>query len=672
MPSQRQFPGIWLLLCVFAACVPPASARAADSRNTDPRNVDATSFGQRITLGPEWLFSPGDNPAWASPSFDDSRWATVSTQKDLFEYGYHDIPYAWYRMHIHLRPGTRNLMVGLQRTLGSYEVFANGVRIGGYGPFPPGFRFDQLRLAAYSVPDAAVSANGELVLAIRFGFNATGRHGHGTAVPLYNASAVYLFGSSSADREIFYSDSRVRVAFLILTGLSLLTGLVAIALFFALRSHREYLAAAIHMFSWSAYYCVEIGFGYSAATFRGGLLLAFFFGVGNVTLVEFVRLVLGLRRTPWIIALETVFFFAGFSSTLTATPFWPYYFGVAAYSLPTLVADVFLAALLVRAMLVHGPAHEWAPASAQAGMEAKVLLPAVLLVTFGDYWNAFNFINFYLFHFTTTFRALPTVRLADFQVPVLSIGDFFSFITILLFLVLRTVGIARRQALAVSELEAAREVQQQLVPVSLPDPPGFKLNAVYRPAAEVGGDFYQIIEQSDGAFLVVIGDVSGKGLKAAMTSALALGALRALAAENLAPGRLVERLNAEVLRSRSGGFITCLCARITADGSVTLANAGHLPPYRNGKEIVLEPALPLGVAAEAEYDEAFIRLAPGEGLTFLSDGVVEARNAGRELFGFERAAQLSTEPAEKVAEAAQAFGQEDDITILTLKRMALA
>jgi phosphoserine phosphatase RsbU/P len=660
MFRRRFFPAVWMAL-ILSVC-----ANFAPAQEQNPHSIDASRFGQRITLGPEWLFSPGDNPAWAEPGFDDSNWATVSTNKDLFEYGYHDIPYAWYRVHIHLRPGTRNLMVGLFHTLGSYEVYANGIRIGGNGPFPPEYRFDQDRLTAYPVPDDAITPKGDLVLAIRFGFNATGRHGHGTAVPIYNASGVYLLSAESAGRESVYA-SRITVPFLILAGLGLLTGLVALALFAVLRSQREYLAAAIHMFSWSAYYSIEIWWNhFFAATFRGGLLLAFFFGVGNVSLVEFVRLVLGLRRSRWIIALEIVFFLAGFSAALLALPFWPYYFGVAAYSVPMLVADVFLAALLVRAMLVRGAGHERTPASTRASIEARVLLPAVLLITFGDYWVAFNYLSFYLFHFAATFRGLPSVHLGSYSIPVLSVGDFFSFITVLLFLVLRTVGIARRQARALSELEAAREVQQQLVPAVLPALPGFTLSVAYRPAAEVGGDFYQVIKQEERAFLVVIGDVSGKGLKAAMTSALALGALRALAAENLAPAQLMRRLNGEVTRIAGGGFITCLCACVAPNGTVTLANAGHLAPYRNGEEIVLEHNLPLGVSSDAEYGEVVIRLAPGESLTLLSDGVVEARNARRELFGFERAARLSAQPAESVAQAAQAFGQEDDITVLTV------
>jgi len=217
-----------------------------------------------------------------------------------------------------------------------------------------------------------------------------------------------------------------------------------------------------------------------------------------------------------------------------------------------------------------------------------------------------------------------------------------------------------------AELEAAREVQQRLVPVSVPVIGGFQIGAAYIPATEVGGDFYQVLEQRDGSALILVGDVSGKGLKAAMNGVLAIGAARALASEQLSPGMLLTRLNAELAGSQDGGFITCLCAHIARDGTATFANAGHLSPYRNGVEVELESGLPLGISTGFVYPETMVKLGAGESLLLLSDGVVEARNAGGELFGFERTRDLSTESADRVAQAALAFGQEDDITVLRL------
>jgi len=106
--------------------------------------------------------------------------------------------------------------------------------------------------------------------------------------------------------------------------------------------------------------------------------------------------------------------------------------------------------------------------------------------------------------------------------------------------------------------------------------------------------------------------------------------------------------------------------RADADGALTIANAGHIAPYLAGKELPLENGLPLGLAAESTYAESAFRLAAGRQLTLLTDGVVEARDKSGALFGFERVAALSTQAAEAIAQTAQAFGQDDDITVLTL------
>jgi serine phosphatase RsbU (regulator of sigma subunit) len=165
---------------------------------------------------------------------------------------------------------------------------------------------------------------------------------------------------------------------------------------------------------------------------------------------------------------------------------------------------------------------------------------------------------------------------------------------------------------------------------------------------------------------VVIGDVSGKGMPAAMTVSLLVGMLRTLAYYTQRPGEILAAMNRRMLTRSNGGFTTCLAVRVDANGLITAANAGHLAPYRNGEEIELENGFPLGIAAGVVYAETKLHLEPNDTLTFISDGVVEARNASGELLGFERTQALSMESAEKVAQAAEEFGQEDDITVLRL------
>lgn len=246
------------------------------------------------------------------------------------------------------------------------------------------------------------------------------------------------------------------------------------------------------------------------------------------------------------------------------------------------------------------------------------------------------------------------------------IGSVIAIITITAMLVYRAIAGWRTSQLMEAEFEAAREVQQRLVPSSLPSIAGLSIQVEYRPAARVSGDFYQILPLASGATFIVVGDVSGKGLPAAMKSALAIGSLRSVAREQASPAQVLHQLNEILVDSQDGGFITCLGIRVTPNGFLTLSNAGHLAPYCNGKEIALPPGFPLGLVHGVDYSETTCELAPGDILTLLSDGVVEARNSQGELFGFERTAAISVQPAESIAQAAQSFGQEDDITVLSL------
>jgi serine phosphatase RsbU (regulator of sigma subunit) len=248
------------------------------------------------------------------------------------------------------------------------------------------------------------------------------------------------------------------------------------------------------------------------------------------------------------------------------------------------------------------------------------------------------------------------------------IGAFLFLLAIGLVMFFRFTKVSREQARAAAELEAAREIQQRLVPAQLPVLQGWKIEAAYLPANEVGGDFYQVLGEARGPAWVVVGDVSGKGLRAAMTGTLAIGALRALAPEGNGPAELLSRLNDRLAESADGGFITCLCARLTPDGVLTLANAGHLPPYRNGVELELDTALPLGIVPRLTYTESQFQLEEGDVLTLLSDGVVEAQNRAGDLFGFERTREMVLGTAGSLAVAARDFGQTDDITVLSLLR----
>jgi serine phosphatase RsbU (regulator of sigma subunit) len=223
-----------------------------------------------------------------------------------------------------------------------------------------------------------------------------------------------------------------------------------------------------------------------------------------------------------------------------------------------------------------------------------------------------------------------------------------------------------------SELAAAREIQRLMVPEALPATPGYELESIYRPAAQVGGDFFQVIPLGGGQTLVVVGDVSGKGLSAAMIVSMLIGMLHTISRISHDPAQIMAELNNRLYERKHGGFITCLAVRLDPSGQVVLANAGHLPPWLNCSEIAFAGSLPLSIAAAAAPETVTLEMRAGDQLILTTDGVVEARNAQGELFGFERIQTLLRQEASPLvlAEAAIQHGQDDDLTVISILRTA--
>jgi hypothetical protein len=223
-----------------------------------------------------------------------------------------------------------------------------------------------------------------------------------------------------------------------------------------------------------------------------------------------------------------------------------------------------------------------------------------------------------------------------------------------------------------TELAAAREIQRIMVPQELPPAPGYAIESIYRPAAQVGGDFFQVIPLSDSQTLVVIGDVSGKGLSAAMIVSMIIGMLRTISGISHDPRQILAELNNMLFEHKHSGFVTCLAARLDPSGSVTVANAGHLPPWLNGVEIAIPGSVPLSVLASATPEQVILEMRPGDRLTLLTDGVIEARDQQGVLLGFERTEALMRggSSALALAEAALNHGQDDDLTVISVLRKA--
>ncbi len=223
---------------------------------------------------------------------------------------------------------------------------------------------------------------------------------------------------------------------------------------------------------------------------------------------------------------------------------------------------------------------------------------------------------------------------------------------------------ARERAAFAAEFQAASTVQQLLMQSASRSTPGFHVDSVYLPASEVGGDFFLVSPAPGGSLTAIVGDVSGKGLTAAMRVSMILGALRR--ETSYEPDSILSSLNNSLISQDQLGFTTACCVRISPEGEYCIANAGHIAPYIAGIELETPAALPLGLIPNQSYELVSGTLLPGQQLVLMSDGVPEARTASGELYGFERLASLTFMPAQQIAEAAQRFGQEDDITVLTL------
>jgi serine phosphatase RsbU (regulator of sigma subunit)/anti-sigma regulatory factor (Ser/Thr protein kinase) len=234
------------------------------------------------------------------------------------------------------------------------------------------------------------------------------------------------------------------------------------------------------------------------------------------------------------------------------------------------------------------------------------------------------------------------------------------------------------------ELRVAQLIQQQFLPHELPDLPGWQVGAYYGPAREVGGDFYDFIKLPDNQIGIVVGDVTDKGVPAALVMATTHSILRAEAPRLVAPSEVLTRANELLVDEMPAHmFVTCLYAVLDPEtGRLRYANAGHNVPYVRTDGGVTElraTGMPLGLLPGMEYEEKEATLAPGEVVLLHSDGLAEAHNGEREMFGFPRVAALTGEASDgevlidRLLKELQEFTgpgveQEDDITLVTLGR----
>jgi hypothetical protein len=579
--------------------------------------------------------------------------------------------YAWYRLRLRVTgqdhallghpPGGQPLSLKMPLDVDdAYQVYANGHYLGQLG----GFSAHHVALYStqpLSFPLPAPGPEGEIELALRFYMSAATRFNdpdvggmHGPPA-LGLASTVHLLQAAEDDANLHGHFGPLLRAFLLLL-------IAPPALWAWLRNRQE----RMYLWLFLALACTIIAsLAGPLGSLSFALTLAAVLFLGLVLLNPFILLLwiifwwhwFGLREKRWIPQAAWLLTAAEMLAVFCANS--PY-FGLSLVPQPALhwcnTASLWCVAGLgglLAVILIEGFRRD--------RIEALLALVPILLLEF-DGFGPYLLITFHIPNTFYPFGLGITVSAIAGMLMVLVIGG----LVMRRFVRTQVRQEVARKAIA-QDLEQAHQLQQRvLVPETLASP-FFTVEAEYRPAQTVGGDFFQTLTRSDGSLLVVIGDVSGKGVSAAMLVAVLVGAIRNQVEYSFDPTAMLTMLNRRLLGRSGGHFATCLAAEILPDGTMRIANVGHLPPYRNGREMELEGSLPLGLSSDAAPSAQTFTLEPGDRITFLTDGVVEAMSPASELFGFARAQQISGQPATSIAQQAQSFGQNDDITVLSVE-----
>ncbi len=638
------------LYVALAALVLPLHAQ--------PPVFDTTHLRGSSQLPAQWLVQSGDDAAYAHPGFDDSGWTRFDPSTSIQNiYGKTRPEIVWYRLRVKVDPTQTDLALDESGLGSAFEVYANGERImavGSVSPFVP-YTYQAHVLAPIS---SRLLASGTLLLALRVHFSPSDWTGTN---PGYDISNLTIGQYTTLQHEGWLSIIGARSIDWLDSLLAFGLGIIALVLFSAQRSQKEYLwifaAGLLTLLEMpqpviSALYPIPQFWRYVDDVLR--LAIPWIWGSLYFTFVH--------QRIGW--RWRTFFILAGISNSLIALQqsglfAWPEWFSLA-INLPVIVL---LAVVIPILLAIH-----WRRGNREAGI---LLIPALFFSLY-----IYAEIGFGLLYRIPAWRQtglngiflIDRIQAGPFTFSLNNVSDIGSVFALAIIILLRSSRISRRQAQLEAELEAAQQVQQVLVPEKTSSVPGFAVDAVYLPAQQVGGDFFQVLPAGQGGLLVVVGDVAGKGLPAAMMVSALVGSIRTAADDTHAPEQILYRLNERLAGRTQGGFATALAAYIAADGVVTIANAGHLPPYLDGREVELLGALPLGVVPAVRYETQQLYLPAGSRLTFYSDGVVEAQNQKGELFGFDRSREISIQPAGAIAKAAEEFGQQDDITVVTILR----
>jgi hypothetical protein len=651
----------------------PASASAASAASKPNVKLGESS----VELDGPWKFHTGDDMTWAQAAFDDSGWArmdltpppgsadqTLAISGDLPGWtalGYpHYSGYAWYRLRINVEGASRRLALKMpDEADDAYQVFVNGQQIGSFG------KFSDHHVTAYTtlpeefrLPKGV--GNGPITIAIRVWMDSATLFNFPDAGGLHGPPVLgYASVIGALTQLAYYENARDLITGFVESMILFMALLLTLALFWLDREERAYF--------WLALVCLVTLL--SNTIVQSGNFTAW---IGQTPAVILIDVILA----PVRIGLWVIFWGYWFRPWKTARLHWlvwsvvgililgtamlrPPLYGIhvptnyASFIDPLrLIAKLYLGVLLLIVTyrgLTRRKTEGWMAAT------------AVVLVFVANYQHEMR-----LIHIKTIFPVL------GFEISLGTIATVVSLLMITVLLLMRYFHTQQLKELWKLEIQQAQHVQQILIPNKLPEIPGFTIDSEYRPAREVGGDFFQVLPGDlPGSVLIVVGDVTGKGMQAGMLVAVIVGALRAAALHSSDPVQMLHEVNVQ-LCERQHASATCQVLYIDPHGHAMLANAGQLPPYLNGKEMEMEGALPLGTIPDADHSVTTFTLHPGDSLILMSDGIVEAQDAHGNLLGFDRITELlkSSTTAADIATAAQNFGQEDDILVLQVRRNA--
>jgi len=710
--ARRTFFLLSFFLLSLAAWFAGGVVAAAQTASGADGIAHITLGQSAVPLFGPWKFTVGDSPIdsktghplWAEPDFDDSKWERVDlTPKDgaigpitgLSGYvpgwtakghpGY--FGYAWYRIRVQVqaRQGAELALAGPADVDDGYQVFDDGELVGHFGNFTGGkpiVYFNQPKMFPLAqarsretgtgqdrtgqdgarpdgtIPDRTSQAEQTEVLAFRLWMEPNSLNSVPDAGGMHSAPVLGEAGAVAASYQIRWLELiRSQASYV---PPALLFGLLAVVAFTLIlfdRSDRVYL--------WIGALFLLIAF-YAALEVIADWTEVLSVSIANLLIEPVASLIwaawvmvfwvwFGLERPPWLPRLSAALALLLMISYILDDEIFfalvPHQVALHFETVSLVLRLLFFALMLW--VVVEGIRRQ--------GVEGWLVLPVVALRGI----NAFS-VQLSLLHIRMYWFPFGA------QIGLGAIANLLVAVVIALLLLRRLLRSVKRQRLMALDVKQAQEVQQVILPEARLALPGLTIESEYRPAREVGGDFFQIIPHTtDGSVLIVAGDVTGKGLKAGMLVALLVGAVRSTARFSDDPAAVLDELN-QRLMGRNDAQATCLALRIEADGGATLANAGHVAPYLNGEELPMEGALPLGMFEGVEPSVMHFQLNSDDRLIVMSDGVAEATDANGKLFGFERVHELlrTVSSAAGIASAAQAFGQEDDISVISVTRTA--